>query len=298
MSSTAVPTASNDSSSSGIVPGSSKDVPWYNATAPQISAPMKELLSTYSHVPVDSQVEHAVAIREKAYAIHPYPCLGLWAFLRLHLQVSPLFGSIVEELKTNPDALFVDIGTGLGQEIRSLIAAGVPAERVRGVELEPQFNELGCELFRDGEVVGPSLLVGDILLDEGEQSLAHLRGKVSILHAASFLHLWDWEGQINVACRMVGLMQPRVGVRMLGRQIGSIKAQAKVHETNKNGQTMWKHDPDSFAKMWAEIGAKTGTKWDVTAELGKPYVKMDERTGQWWHDPDTRTIIWSIVRVE
>lgn len=216
----------------------------------------------------------------------------------------------MEHLHTESGALFLDLGTGLGQEVRGIIAAGAPAQRVRGVELEPAFHELGFELFRDAERLGNGngngsgsgsssevMLVGDILLDSGAGSLDGLYGKMSVLHAASFLHLWDWDGQVDVAGRMVRLMQDRIGVRMLGRQIGSVRAGAKVHETNKNGQTMWKHDPASFAALWAEVGLGTGTEWRVTAELGKPYVKMDERTGLWWHDPDTRTIIWSLVRV-
>jgi len=31
-------------------------------------------------------------------------------------------------------------------------------------------------------------------------------------------------------------------------------------------KTMYRHDEDSFRRMWAQVGEETGTKWDVSVE--------------------------------
>jgi len=52
---------------------------------------------------------------------------------------------------------------------------------------------------------------------------------------------------------------------LLGRQVGASKAGEYVHRTNKD-QTMFRHNPDSFRKMWEEVGKLTNTEWRVEVE--------------------------------
>lgn len=128
----------------------------------------------------------------------------------------------------------------MGQDIRALRLAGVPSHRIKGAELEAAFVSLGYELFRDDAVgLGVEFFTGDVLSDD---AFGVLRGTVDVLHASAFLHLWDWPGQVEVAVRMVALMRGVVGVRMVGRQVGSVKPGTKEHLTNRDSGRMFKHD--------------------------------------------------------
>jgi hypothetical protein len=49
---------------------------------------------------------------------------------------------------------------------------------------------------------------------------------------------------------------------ILGRQVGNTDAGEYVQATNESG-IMYRHNAESFKKMWDEVGEKTGTKWRV-----------------------------------
>ena len=107
------------------------------------------------------------------------------------------------------------------------------------------------------------------------------------MHAAAFLHLWPWDGQVDVATRIVRLLRDEVGVMVVGRQVGSIKPHEKMHETNRS-RGMYKHDPVTFERMWEEVGSKTGTKWEVRAtldEVGTGGMDGKGERGKWAGDP-------------
>lgn len=82
----------------------------------------------------------------------------------------------------------------------------------------------------------------------------------------SFLHLFGYEKQVEICKRMVEILRPVSGSCTLGRQVGSLEAQSITHRTNAEN-TMFRHNPDSFAKMWEEVGEATGSKWRAEARL-------------------------------
>lgn len=54
----------------------SKDVPWFHKTPLGLSAAARELLQKYSHISADQVNLHVIKIRERAWSIFPYPCIG------------------------------------------------------------------------------------------------------------------------------------------------------------------------------------------------------------------------------
>ena len=167
--------------------------------------------------------------------------------------------------------LFLDLGCCVGQDIRSLVHASVPSSRIVGAELEPAFIDLGYDLFQDRGKLGVDFLFGDILkingsirpsspiTDDSKSTLSSARGstlqslvgRVSILWCSAFLHLWDRPGQVDACRKMLLLMRNEKGVKIMGRHAGSRTPGLVKHITNPGG-LMYKHNPESFQKMWEE----------------------------------------------
>jgi hypothetical protein len=61
------------------------------------------------------------------------------------------------------------------------------------------------------------------------------------------------------------------------------------------GNSMYRHNTESFQKMWDEVGESTGTKWTVESEMLEPGVRFKgERSID--HDPRMKRIRFSVVR--
>lgn len=223
--------------------------------------------------------------RDKAWEIFPYPCIGQFRFLDLSISQSPHYSDILSRLKSGEET-FLDLGCCFGQDLRKLVSDGAPSEHLYGSDLRQDFWDLGYELFQDGRALKSRFLAADIF-DENS-SLQELDGKVDILYASSFLHLFNLELQHNICERIVRLLKPKAGSILLGRQVGHVEAGEKIHRTNKGGK-MWRHNVQSFEKMWREVGDLTGTKWKVEAVL---YDLEKDLEG----DPGMRRIRFAVFR--
>ena len=234
--------------------------------------------------------------RDKAWKIHPYPCIGRFCFLDLSISLHPLYPTVLARLKNtvNPE-LFLDLGCCFGQDIRRLVADGIPGEQLYGVDLRLEFLELGYELFLDKESLKAHFLEGDIFEEndkaKGGKELSKLNGKVDIIYAAAFLHLFDWEEQVQAGTRIVRLI--REHSLIFGWQVGTTKPGSYARRSDK-GRTRYGHDPDSFQKLWDVIGEKTATKWKVQATLHK--IKGWEQ-GNGGDAGDTRAMQFEVHRL-
>ena len=136
--------------------------------------------------------------------------------------------------------------------------------------MRPEFFELGYKLFNDRDTLKSQFFTADIF--EPPPELTSLYGKIDIIYTGSFLHLFGYAQQVQVCKEIVKLLQEKEGSMLLGRQVGDLDAGEKVYRTNKT-QTMFRHNVESFKKLWGEVGELTGTKWRVEAEI----LHSDER---------------------
>jgi len=118
----------------------------------------------------------------------------------------PYYPTILERLKTG-EQNFLDLGCCFGQELRKLVADGAPPENLYGADLNPEFFDLGYKLFRDKDTLTSKFIAADIF-DPGSE-LHELDGKIDILYAGSFLHLFSYEGQINACKAIVKLLRDK-----------------------------------------------------------------------------------------
>ena len=96
--------------------------------------------------------------------------------------------------------------------------------------------------------------------------MQQLTGKLDIVHAASFFHLFDWDGQVAAAKKVVGLLNPASDSLILGRQAGRAEAGDFTAQVEQSKSRYW-HNPASWTKLWEQVGAETGTHWKVEAEF-------------------------------
>ncbi|OGM47643.1 hypothetical protein ABOM_004312 [Aspergillus bombycis] len=242
----------------------------------------QKLLESYSHIPASDVENHVRTIAKKGWDIRDYPCFRMFWFLDFDLSRSPQYARVVELLKSG--ALFIDLGCGVGQDIRRLVYDGVPGQNLIGLDLYGGFVDLGFELFRDKQSLGASFLIQSFFHDT--VPLQQLMGQISVINSGYFMHLWDWDAQIRIGRRMMELL-PTAGGLVTGVHFGSQRSGRWVPD---GGNEMFLHDKDTLTAMWTEIGEVSGVQLNIEAIV-------QEDTKCEYYDTDGFIIRW-VVQVE
>ncbi|KAI1629584.1 hypothetical protein EDD37DRAFT_617410 [Exophiala viscosa] len=232
----------------------------YLAELKRVPASISNLLSEYSHIPIDQQKEHIKTIRDRAYESHPYPCLGRWRFLELDLADHPLYHSdILPALKSGNNGgqapwKFLDLGCCLAQDVRKLAFDGADLSRLYGADLKPEFIDIGYALFRDEDKLPRDHFIApaDVFDLSSDTELSRkCDGTVGILQASAVFHLFDLSQQKIMAQRCLKLLDPkRKRVLMCGSQVGNLKP--SEFPRRSGGGTRFRHNEDSWREMWKE----------------------------------------------
>jgi len=209
----------------------------------------------------------------------------------------------------------LDVGSGLGQDIRKLLHDGVPGSAITALELDEQFLPFGDALFRDrvdpspipspgtggettqkpksGGIKDVNFLIGDILsLSPSPPTpppLPDLLGAFSILHLGSLLHLFPLPKQHALLAACVRLASTDVGTTILGWQIGSPSPMDYFDMTNFSLQ--YRHSVESFGEMWTEVGRETGSEWRVER------CEISEGAETKWGEPGYWRLVWEVRRL-
>ncbi|KAF2398647.1 hypothetical protein EJ06DRAFT_531745 [Trichodelitschia bisporula] len=233
--------------------------------------PAQTELLDYAKVPADEQIEHIYRIRDKALAIAPYGCVGTLSFTFPTISTHPAYSSILERLKDGETLL--DLGCGLGQNMRKLVIDGAPKSSVIGADLDQGLIDCGNAYFRDGDGEPPFMfLVGDVLNSE-DPVFRMAEGQFNFIWASMLFHLWDWDKQVQASVAATKLLKPEKGNAIFGWQLGGSPAALVTRPGEKAGsatEKIWRHDEASFRELWKEVGEKTGTEWNVEVESKLP----------------------------
>ncbi|KAL4989313.1 hypothetical protein BDW68DRAFT_71886 [Aspergillus falconensis] len=198
---------------------------WYQTDAKSINLDAQKLLESYSGLRAEDFVSHVLTLRDEAFQVCPYPCIGQMRFLAFHLSRHPLYGRVVEYLRSNVKAGFLDAGCCVGQEIRPLAHQGIQSHQLFGLDMERAFIDLGYQLFRDKDRLEVTFTCGKLTKDNDSEVLTQtLSGKIDIVFASSLHHLWNYETQLKSTTRLVQLLRDQVGAMVVGRQLGSLFA--------------------------------------------------------------------------
>jgi SAM-dependent methyltransferase len=190
----------------------------------------------------------------------------------------PLYNTIVSRTKNGDRVL--DLGCGLGQNMRKLVLDGAPRESVFGADVSEELVKCGTEYFRDGDT--PFMcFIGDILAqkEDAPNSLDMAKGQFDIVYASMFYHLWSYPTQLRASIATVTLLKPQSGSVICGWQLGAspaVEIQRNLEESRKEHTTMFRHDEGSFRELWEEVGRETASKWKVDVDFkAPPWTKSD-----------------------
>ncbi|MCJ1432757.1 hypothetical protein MMC27_002114 [Xylographa pallens] len=276
------------------------DVPWYSPTLETIGPAARDLLEKYSGIPAERVIPHVLEIRTLAFAIHPYPCIGQFRFLDLSISLHPYYRTLLSRLTSAHPPTFLDLGCCFGQDIRKLVHDGAPGTALYGAELRGAFLDMGYALFRDRDTLAATFVAADVFAEGAADTLRGLDGRVDVVYTASFLHLFGWEGQVAVGRRVARLVRGK-GAVVFGRQVGSLRAGEYARAT-AGGGSVYRHDGESFRRMWEQIGRETGTEWRVEVHMdeGAGWGSGSETTdkeGRKWNDEYTRRLRFELERL-
>ncbi|KAJ5520832.1 hypothetical protein N7463_001285 [Penicillium fimorum] len=197
-------------------------------------------------------------IRTQAWLVAKYPCIGLWIFLLPGIAAFPQFPTLLETAQ-RLQATILDLGCGLGQDLRLLAVHGIPTERMWVLDIEAQLWRLGYQLFRDEGRMKATFINADFqktCVAEDDRFSA-LRGKVDLVLGSQFVHLFDWDGQIAASKKIVGLSKP--GTIIAGIQHGRKQARNHIRPWG----TMFYHNRESLMQLWDIVQQQTETRWTI-----------------------------------
>ncbi|KUI64805.1 hypothetical protein VM1G_01245 [Cytospora mali] len=266
-----------------------KSVGWYDTTLQGVPEDARELLEGYSQVPREQIDSYVLEMRDKAWDVFPYPCIGQFRFLQLSLYKQPSYPAMIQQLRQG--AKYLDIGCCLGQDLRKLVADGVPSENLYGAELLGDFIQLGYDLFRDKDTLKTQFMQADVL--DPNSPLQSLKGAIDFIHLGMILHVFSWEEQREVLETCIRILKPRAGTLIVGQAVGH--AEGMSSPGGHAGGYSFKHSDESFRRLWKEISERTGIQFDCRAALDEGLGVADGKRK--WDVAAARRLTFEVERV-
>lgn len=122
-------------------------------------------------------------------------------------------------------------------------------------DIESEFWNLSCDLYRDKEKMQAEFTEADIFAPE---ALKLLEGRIDVVLVSHFLHLWNWDKQIEAAKKLISLTKP--GAWIVGCQIGSYWGKEVPFNIGgkESGITMFLHNVETTKRFWKQVGNEVG----------------------------------------
>lgn len=169
----------------------------------------------------------------------------------------------------------------------------MPQEQIYASDLRRDFFDLGYELFADRETMNCEFIVSDIF-DDNSELAQKLAGNIDVVNAASFFHLFSWDKQVEAVKRVIALLRPRAGSILIGRQAG--QNSPKDPSDKENSPKNYRHDIDSWKRLWEQVGRETGTQWQVDA-WKEEWQGLDKGFDKWHEDVQSFKLRFVVRRV-
>ncbi|PVI02563.1 hypothetical protein DM02DRAFT_522580 [Periconia macrospinosa] len=258
----------------------STKLPWYTAGFEHKLKPsFQKLLQEWSGIPAESVVPHIYQVREEAWKVFPWPCIGEFWFIEQGLLRHPDYALTLEKLKSSGgDAKFLDLGTCLGQDLRTLAYDGAPISSLYGADALQKFEASGHALFKDSDRFDSShFITGDIFSDSDD--LARTRETWDIVHIAMFLHVFSLENQEAASRNILRLLKARPGSVVIGTQTGTmdpgeLQLRPPMCDPGEH-KTIFRQSKDTMKDLWESAAKAVGIEVKVWTEYDE--AEAEER---------------------
>ncbi|KAJ5085862.1 hypothetical protein N7532_010633 [Penicillium argentinense] len=250
------------------------NAPYYSPSIADRIEASSAFLGAYTGLNNRQLQDHVHSIRDRAWAIEPYPSFGLGWFLLPGLSETKSWPDIVLEAKEGKTIL--DVGSGLGQELRRLrLDAGLGTKtNLYATDACRELWSVGCDLFLDRDKARPEFLLADARLraSSGKYasfgprgSLEKLRGKVDIILISGLLEFFNYSDQVAIA-ETVALLS-RAGTKVVGRCFGTDHLNERDYkEVGDREFSRFLNSWVSLLGIWNDAANHTGIKWNVNVE--------------------------------
>jgi hypothetical protein len=166
----------------------------------------------------------------------------------------------------------------LGQNLRRLILDGIPQNQIVSSDYEPGLIKAGTDFFKDADTNKTEVVTADIFDPKAPGNIVNL-GRFDYIWTAMFYHLWDWDKQVEASIQTAKFLKEKPGSTLFGWQLGARPALSE-NRTDTDGKrsglrVTYKHDEESFKKLWDQVSEKVGIEFDVST-----YGVISEHTRQ------------------
>lgn len=141
------------------------------------------------------------------------------------------------------------------------MADGAPSTSLYATDLSEPFWNVGYDLFKDHQKYQGKFV--EAKLPDDIDKLAHLKGKLSFIHAANFFHLFELEQQEAIASALLSLLKGKNSI-IFGRQVGT-RLDTRMQRTPFGSCYRWA--PDNLEEFWTRMADKAGIKLEVQSYL-------------------------------
>jgi SAM-dependent methyltransferase len=202
----------------------------------------------------------------------------MFRFAHLAIGQHRLYQSEILPRMLTGEQTYLDLGCAFAQDVRRLVADGVDSKQCYGLDLRLDFLQLGYELFNDHETLHSHFIEADVFSDSS--AIKDLYGKIDIVDASSFFHLFNLEQQKAVARSVIKILRPNKDSLVVGRQVGN--QQPDEYPRRDGRGTRYRHDIASWRKMWDEVGSEAGVQFEVEGTLWETETLREEakRSGE------------------
>lgn len=234
---------------------------------------------------------------------------------RLKISRLPGYPQVLEIGRTRDSPILLDIGCCFGNDIRKAIADGFPAAGCVGSDLRPEYWDLGHALFKstpssfpvpfvagdafDTAMISPGELAPPTDADSpniselpSHGSLNALKGRVDVIHASSFFHLFKEEQQAYLVQVLGSLLSKKPGSMILGSHGGLTE---KGYRPSALQDRMFCHSPTSWQELWEGVLGKDRVRVDAKLiHEQRPNFQTqayDEIRRDW------QLLVWTVTRV-
>ncbi|KAK9424193.1 putative Phosphatase activator [Seiridium unicorne] len=236
-----------------------RSVPWYDPPITAVSEDVRDLFENYSRVAPEEVVTHVINMRDAIWNVSAWPCVGAFRFIDLSLSRQPSYPQILAALKDT--SMLLDIGCCVAQDFRKLVHDGARSENLVGLEVTPGLFDVAYDFFNDGDSLKSTFINAD-LFDRTNTTVEAMKGTFDYVHLGMILHTWTLLEDQTAACvRVLEFLKPQPGVLIVGQAVGHVLG------LESGAKRIFKHNCETFARLWEVVGARTGTTWESSPLL-------------------------------